>query len=297
LGISGELAKAVRELGSYSYNAYGVSYFLGALYRFPGHLLLGARFSPALTIGPSAQPVAQDELPGFDRSVERPAQAGLGIGWIPNRFFKMGASLTYVGATSGTALLKDETISTGNTPTWVPRIGASYVIADYLNLKVEWALGAYYEASRLGGQPNRFHATTGLDVNPYFLNLGGGFDLSSGYRNLFIGIGIDLIRTARTFNIIPKDPTPPYNGTFPAPTKISAEGLPDALTRGEPKKSHPLSLRQAEKIAETVPENVAKKVSGKPTSVESKKKKKAPTKQGKKARPEKHPADKGNPTE
>jgi hypothetical protein len=274
LGFSAELVKAVRELGPYSYNSDAPSYNLGALYRLPDHFILGAGYTPPLTIGPNANNIAQNELPGFNQAVLRPSELDLGIGWVPNRFFKTGFQVSYVGDTANTALLYDQTEITGANPTLVPRIGASYVLAEYNNFQSEWAVGSYYATSRVEGQASRLHATTGLEANPYFVNLGIGFDLSSDYQNIMVGVGIDIVRTLRTFDIIPKDPTPAYNGFFPKADKIVADGLPEAMTKGEARTTQETSLGQVGTIVEEAPGNIVDKFSGKQTTVEKKRKQK-----------------------
>ncbi len=267
LGISLELLKAVRELNSASSNAYGLSYQVGALYRLPYHILLGGSFSPQARVSPASNPDSQNIMPGFNRAVVRPLLATGGAGWIPNRFFKIGASLTYAGATDNTALLADQTVITGATATWVPRLGASYVVAEYTNFKVEGALGSYYDSSRLSDSSNRVHVTAGLEANPYFINLGTGIDIADGYKNIMLSVGIDIVRTARAFDIIPKDPVPAINKRWPDAFTILPDGLPEGLTRGEERKFGSTNVQQVEKIIEDVPGNISKRVSGEKTSV------------------------------
>jgi hypothetical protein len=291
IGASAELDKAVRELGSYSYDSYAPSFFLGALIRIQDHLVFGASYLPPLTIGAAPNQPDQAELPGFNQAILRPSQLDFGVGWVPNRFFKTGLSLSYVGDTANTALLYNQSEATGATPTWVPRLGASYVIAEFSNFKSELALGTYYAASRIEGQSSRMHATSGLDINPYFFNIGLGFDLASDYNNIMIGVGIDIVRTLRTFNIIPKDPTPPLNGFLPNAKRLSADGLPEAMTTGEKRSSNPVSLGDVKQIVQELPTNIADKVEGLPTTVEkmeakAKKKKTHPKKRKKKKPPQ-----------
>ena len=268
LGVALELVKAVRELGPYSYDSEAPSFILGALYRLPSHFVLGAGYTPPLAIGPNSNDYLQDEMVGFNRSVIRPSELDLGVGWVPNRFFKTGLQVSYIGDTTNTALLADETVTTGSHPTWVPRIGESYVIADYKNFKSEWAVGSYYETSRLSGYGDRAHLTTGLDVNPYFINLSAGFDLASDYRNFMLGIGIDIVRTLRFFDIIPNDPTPHYDGIIPNPVEFSADGLPDAMTTGEIRIAPSISLGDVADLVSEGPSNISDKFAGRPTKVQ-----------------------------
>ena len=206
-------------------------------------------------------------MPGFNRAVIRPLLATAGAGWIPNRFFKLGLSLTYAGATQNTALLSDQSVTTGAYATWVPRLGASYVLAEYTNFKVEGALGSYFDHSRLSDSSNRVHATAGLEANPYFMNLGTGIDVADGYKNIMLSVGIDIVRTARAFDIIPKEPVPAINKAWPSAFVVMSDGLPEGLTRGEERNFGSTSVLQVEKIIEDVPGNISKRVSGEKTTV------------------------------
>ena len=214
IGTTFEVVKAIRELNDASLDAFGASYQLGALYRLPNHILIGFSFMPEVSVGPASNPDPQTVMPGFNRSVLRPMLITLGAGWIPNRFFKLGASITYAGHTNNTALLYDQTVTSGATPTWVPRLRVSYVVAEYSNLKVEAATGSYFEVSRFADQSNRLHMTAGIEINPYFVNLGAGFDVSNGYEDYVVSVGIDIVRTARAFDISPKTTYLPIKAFF-----------------------------------------------------------------------------------
>jgi hypothetical protein len=289
IGVSAEVNKAVRELGLISYNTYAMSYDVGILYRARDRLMFAASYVPRLTIGTSGE-ADNKELPGFNQPITRPEQVSFGAGWVPNRFFKAGTSLTYVGVTNDTALLYNQSKTTGSHPTWIPRLGASYTFAEFSNFKSELALGTYYAGPRVEGGPSRFHVTAGLEANPYFVNIGVGFDLSQDYQNIMIGVGIDIVRTLRTFKIIPKDPTPPYNGFLPKMHALSPEGLPDPMTVGDKSKSaSPPGLADVGKIIQEAPNNLVKKVQGRQTTVEKKEKKEAQILKTKKKKHKKKP--------
>jgi hypothetical protein len=298
IGATFEITKAVREINDISNDCFGTSYQLGALYRLPNHVLLGLSYMPEVTVGPASNTAYQAIMPGFNQTVARPLLVTFGSGWIPNRFFKMGASVTYAGNTENTALLYDQTITTGARPTWVPRMGVSYVLAEYSNFKVEGAAGSYYEFSRLSSEANRLHVTAGLEANPYFINLGAGFDVAIAYQNFIVSVGVDIVRAARAFDIIPKESVPPYNGLFPRVTHISPDGLPSGLTRGEQSAYQATSVEQVGKIVEEVPQNIAKKLQGEKTTVElreiDKKAEKKPT-APRRSKPTQNPSPRPSP--
>lgn len=257
IGVSLEYVKALREFGTSNYNGGTLSFQIGGLYKLTDHWIVGASFSPETDIGP-AGPEAPNFY-GFNQAVKVPSLTSLGLGFVPNRFFKLGASLIMAGAVSDTALLSDQNIAYGQKINLQPRIGASCVLAEFQSFKVELAMGSYYEESRVEGTANRFHGTFGLDMNPYFINTGIGTDIASGYTNWSASIGIDLVRTARTFGIIPKDTVPPYDGFFPPPLVPSADGLPDGFTLGVEKTTAPPTVKDVKNIVAGIPDKMVEK--------------------------------------
>jgi len=256
LGISFGFAEGERQIGSLSYQSSGVDFEIGALYALPKHVMLGASFIPNNTIRAVGGAPSSPELPGFNQSIIAPSQTTLGVAWVPNRFFKAAFSLTYIDPIENVALLADESKIVGAFGVLEPRLGSSYILADFKNLKMECAVGTYFEPARIDGESSRLHATFGLDVNPWIINTGVGFDLAQNYQNVMFTIEVDIIRSAIALKLIPPDPVPHYEGFFPPATVISADGLPDGLTHGEVKHVKPINLEDAEKIILKVPEKI-----------------------------------------
>jgi hypothetical protein len=246
------------------YGATDLSYRVGAIYHVKKHFLIGSSFSPAQEIGNSILGSGSPELPGFAQPVRNPMILNTGVGWIPNRFFSVGASIMAIGSTRDTALLRDQNIIVGEGTTFQPRVGASYILAEYHHLKISAAAGSYYETSRIAGESNRLHFTSALQANPYFLNLGIGVDHATKYDNFFISVGFDFVRGLRTFDIIPREPVPPLNGFFPKPLQMQSDGLPDGLTVGEKKIYSGPSAKDVSQIIENIPINVENKFRGLP---------------------------------
>ena len=48
------------------------------------------------------------DIAGFFQDASSPYRLGLGIGWLPNRFFKASAGLYIFGSADNTALLSDD---------------------------------------------------------------------------------------------------------------------------------------------------------------------------------------------
>lgn len=271
IGASLHLLRAFREINGFSATSWGVGMQAGLLWRLPSHVVFGASYAPEARVHPSGGADPQVILPGFNQTVVRPSQFRAGLGWLPNRYFSASFELGRIGATDGTALLADERISVGAEPTWVPRIGASYVLLEYESFKLESTMGAYWEKTRVADQNSRLHFTTGLEANPSFVNVGVAMDVSSAYRNLIFSVGIDIVRTARFFAIIPKDPVPPLNGRFPRILDLSSEGLPPQIAppdSASAAEAANVDLKDAAKAIEEAPQNLLNKAMGKPTSVE-----------------------------
>ena len=269
IGASLEYVKALRKFDGSDFNGGTLSVQVGGLYKLTDQWVLGASYSPEVDIGPAG---SENPDPfGFNQEVKVPSLTSFGLGFVPNRFFKAGASLIVVGGLSDTALLSDQTIAYGQKVTLQPRLGASCILAEYRAFKVELAIGSYYEEAREAGSANRFHGTFGLDVNPSFINTGIGTDIASGYKNWVASVGIDLVRTARTFGVIPQDTVPPYDGVFPPPFQHSPDGLPDGFTIGQEKTTAPPNATDVKNIVTGIPSKMVEKF-GTPAQVEEAKK-------------------------
>lgn len=262
-GMNLELHNANRNIAGRIYNATKVGWRLGLLYKLEDHWIIGASYVPGINIGPGAENAGNPSF-GFNQSVLEPHIFSIGMGYMPNRFFKAGASLQAVGATPGARMLYDQNISFGEDFTLQPRIGASYILFEYTWIKGELAAGSYYETSRVEGTSNRLHGTFGLEVNPWFVNTGIGGDFATHYKNLAFNVGVDIVRTLRHFKVIPLDTVPFYEGKFP-PINVSADGLPDGFTVGEEKTISPPSASDIKEIVEDIPERVEAIISDKPS--------------------------------
>jgi hypothetical protein len=261
IGLGVGFDKGIRKMAGEDLSGTHVSAQVGALYKLEDHWVLGASYSPGLTIGPTGNSVTQT-VSSFNQDIDVPNVIALGLGWMPNRYFRAGFSILGITGTSDTALLYNPAVSDGNSFTVEPRLGASYILGEWHFLKVELAVGSYFEQSRVQGIPNRTHKTFGLDVNPWFINTGVGTDVAQGYVNWNVSVGIDLVRTFRFFQLIPADPVPFYEGMFPPIFKINPNGLADGFTKGEAKTISPPSAGDVTHIVEDLPEKLNQKFGG-----------------------------------
>lgn len=210
-----------------------LSYKIGVIRHLGNHFLVGLSFSPAQTLAEGFSNFGSPELPGFAQPMEMPLVWNLGIGWIPNRFFRAGVSCLLVGESRNTGRLVNQNATVGETMTLQPRLGFSYTLSEFRLLKVAVQAGAYYESPRIAGVTSKLHGTVALQVNPWFINAGIGVDRAVDFNNVFVGVGVDVVRLMRVIKMIPQDPIPPYQGVLPHPFTVSANGLPPTLTVGE----------------------------------------------------------------
>lgn len=278
IGAGVELDRAVRNIGGDDLGAFWFSTHFGLLYKVQNNWTLGFSVKPAIDIPASTNFDSNAARLGFNQETRFPTITSIGVGYLPNRFFRAGFSIFIVGGTDNTASLYRDKLAYGQDLTVQPRLGASYVLAEYRHFKSELAAGTYYEFSRMEGLPNRLHATFSLEVNPYFVNTGIAADWTTTYKNWIVSIGVDIVRLLRTFEIIPLDPVPPRRRMFPPMTTVDYEGLPRGFTLGIPNVVAPPSAGDIRKIVEDIPAKVQEKLIGKPADppksrVRSKKKK------------------------
>jgi hypothetical protein len=261
VGVAVGLDKGIRKFSGDDLSGTHVSGQVGALYKIGDHWVIGGSYTPAVTIGAIGDTLTPD-VASFNQAIDVPNVIALGIGFMPNRYFKLGFSILGVTASQDTALLWDQTISDGTAFTVEPRLGASYILGEWHFLKMELAVGTYYEQSRIPGVENRTHGTFGLDVNPWFVNTGVGTDIAQGYKNWNVSVGVDLVRVFRTFQVIPPDPVPFYEGMFPPMLTINNNGLADGFTQGEKKTISPPSATDVKNIVQDIPAKLNEKFGG-----------------------------------
>lgn len=215
-------------------SAWAVGAGAGALYQLPNRVLIGASYTPPLryAMDTASSPAATElGLPGFFQAAYSPFRLGLGAGWIPNRFFRLGAALYVIGSVPDTALLSNEGRKVGDSVSAQPRVGFSYLAVEYKELTVEVSAGGYVEGMRVVDVPARIHGTVGLEINPWIFSFGWGLDHSRFYRNYIVSAGIDVAKVLRKLNLIPPEKRHPFVGLLPNPLHLSDEGLPRALVR------------------------------------------------------------------
>lgn len=208
---------------------HSVGATFGLLGQVSRHWLVGLSYTLPIRYEFARPAGAGTPIAGFYQPVVTPARAGLGAGWVPNRFFRTDISFFLVGRTGGAMLLRDDTTQVGEKVTLQPRAGAAYIFADFEEFRGTLFGGSYLEMSRIEGRPSRLHFTSGIEVKPWIFTLGFGLDFAPNYSNLLTGIGIDIIRVATKLKIIPKPYSPPRRGLLPDPTGLSDEGLARGL--------------------------------------------------------------------
>lgn len=187
-------------LGSLNQN-FAVGTTVGALYRLPKRVILGASFRTPLTY------VEQNQS-----TFTHPWHLGVGVGYIPNRFFRAEVGIRLRGASR----LGDAAVN------YQPHIGFEYEFVNLRQLRVRSFVGSYLESERL-------HGTLGIGMDPWIFFVGLAVDAAQGYRNYLFAFGIDVGRIMKKLRIMPSSITAPPNGLFPDPLQISDDWFPPQL--------------------------------------------------------------------
>lgn len=237
LGTSLILGKSTETLefpSSPQLNLSQKSYTLGAsagvLYQFPGRFLVGLSGSLPIT-HPIQTSHPTPGISNFFQSVKTPTRIGVGCGWIPNRFFKTGFSIFWIGATPNTALLSNNDKVLSTNATLQPRLGAEYLLAEFKEFEMRLYAGTYLETSRIENTPTRLHGTGGIEAKAWILSLGWGLDEGPRYENFIFTAGIDVLKLLRKLDLIPPEWRPPYGGMLPRATEFTDEGLARPLVQ------------------------------------------------------------------
>ncbi len=237
---------------SVSQTAYAISGNFGVMIKFPQRWLLGVSVSLPLSISAPSQD-STSGISQFFQDVQSPFRLGMGLGWIPNRFFRVGMALYLMGTSQNTALLSDDSKPVGKYITLQPRLGVEYKLAEYKELEISAKIGTYYELSRIQDTKNRMHITGGLEIDPWIFSLGWGLDYGVGYQNYIYTAGLDIIKIAKKLDLIPQGWHPPTGGFLPPPLQMSDEGLARPLV--ENWKEHPENLSVLE-IGKAIPKRI-----------------------------------------
>jgi len=203
---------------------------VGALFQLPRRWFVGASVASPMRLDPGlTEPQSGGGLGplNFHQEVFVPWRGGLGLGWIPNRHFRAGASLRISSPTPGTALLSDNSRLNGESWSLQPSLGGNYQFYERPGLGAELSLGGYLESPGVTGATSRPHITFSVLASPGIFFFGAGLDAASGYINGSVAFGLDLIRTLVWQQIIPSLPPPTrYGGVLPSIHRRSDEGLP-----------------------------------------------------------------------
>jgi|GEM_PF-964563 len=210
-------------------HSYGITASFGLMWRTWNRILIGVAYNLPVLFPSDVVAHPSNGIADFNQPIKVPWHLALGTGWIPNRLFRLGTALYFVGKTQGAALLSDNNRLAGESPTVQPRIGANYVWAEFKDLKSDISMGMYLEPSRTAGNAMRFHFTTGLAIDIWILNLGWGIDRAPKYVNYIYTASIDVVRIFRKLDLIAEGWRPPQAGLFYPPFRDSEEGLPRGL--------------------------------------------------------------------
>lgn len=217
--------------GSAANHAYALGGRLGAMVQLPERFIVGMSYSLPMHYAADAAATSSSVLPGFFQPINVPETFALGLGWIPNRYFRTDLTIYAIGRTPEAALLSHNAIDVGQNRTYQPRLGAAYTLADFKEFSANVFLGTYFEASRIHESHDRLHFTTGIEVKPWILSLGWGLDLAPDYRNYLVSLSIDVVKTMTKLDIIPRTSSTHASQFLPRPGNLSEAGLARPLMR------------------------------------------------------------------
>ncbi len=236
LGLSLLFARSIQSLRlpasnlNYEASTTAWSASLGAMIKFPRRWLLGFSYHFPFTTSNDLLGTTTG-ITNFFQPTHSPGRFGIGASWIPNRYFQFATSLYLIGKSNNVALLRSENARVGQAFTFQPRVGAIYQWVDYKEFEAQWALGLYYEITRISDQSDRPHFTTGLKIKPWVLNFGWTIDIASGFSNHIFTAGVDVGKIFKKLGFIPRGYQPPRAGLFSSPFHLSDHGLPRALVK------------------------------------------------------------------
>lgn len=230
LGASAIVGQSELIVGSKGYSTFAPGAAVGLQIQFPHRFLFGISATTPMRYA-GAPDADSGAITSFFRDTGVPMRGGIGLGWIPNRYFRLGVTAMIYGPQSGGALLRSETDLISENWTAQPHVGASYLWIDYKEFRSVFSAGTYLENPRIIGSSLRPHITAGLEVIPWVLVAATGVDIAPGYLNFLLGFGVDLVRVFEKLELIPERYFPPRGGFLPAIAHLSDEGLPRPLVK------------------------------------------------------------------
>lgn len=174
---------------------------LGVLYRFQKRIIIGMTLHTPM--GYSTE---------LGESFNHPWSVGLGIGQIPNRFFRAEMGLRLIGPS----------LPSESSLRLVPHIGLEYVFIDLKQLRFTLYTGTLLEHGRI-------HGTGGIGANIWAFTLGGAADLAKGYSNTLFSFGLDIGLVLKKLRILPRTVSAPAGGILPNPIEINEDWLTPRL--------------------------------------------------------------------
>jgi hypothetical protein len=226
IGLSLIMGVSDQTLGGVTDHTGSLGTLVSGMYQLPHRYLLAVSYRPPMRYAHGTTSMTEPAaLPGFFQPLNVPGKFEAGLGWIPNRFAAINFGLGVVGTSDNTALFRDDSIRAGQDVTLQPKLGASYVLAEYRHFKTTVFAGGYFESTRIEGAYNRLHGTAGIEAKLLFFTIGAGKDVSAHYQNQLVSIGLDPFKLMEMLEIIPKAWRPPSGGILPNPFRYTDEGL------------------------------------------------------------------------
>ena len=208
------VAALVGVLSTRTENLSAWDWRLGAVYRLPHQVFLGASYRFPQEFRPDSR----------NRVFTTPGVLSLGVSWMVNRFFKAAFDIRSIGSQDQTYLVHLPQEQTGLGTAFQYHLGIDYQFISLKGLDAYFYAGTYLENTRtsLG---SRQHYTWGVELLPLFFQISAGKDVSSGYNNTQFRISLNLSFILKNLPIYPPSVKGPSGGVLPNPLRRSEDWL------------------------------------------------------------------------
>jgi hypothetical protein len=210
-----------------------ISVDFGAIIRLPKRLFLGTSFHSGYEFGPLTHPTLLGLLPASHQGrLAAPARAEFGMGWILNRFLRVGSSLTWMAPRAEFQNFRGEAtrLSLRAGYRWAVGTEVQWLETEQVFSRV--SLGTYLEPSATVNARSAFrqHWTASFELEYGIAQLAGSFDTASGFTAYGVSVGVEIGRLAHRLKVIPPSLLAPPAGFLPPETfQPSDDWLPTQL--------------------------------------------------------------------
>jgi hypothetical protein len=194
----------------------GISLDLGTIVRLPGRILAGASYHrgydlPGVRSSGSLYPNLSSTHEG---RLGVPDRLEFGLGWIANRFLKVGSSFSWIRPDSRFRTFDGALTRLSQQAGYRWAMGADLQWLETEKVFSRLTFGTYLEPAGTVEAVSAFrpHGTASLEFEYGIAQLSGAVDHSTGYQSYVISAGIELGRLAQRLKVVPPSLVPSPGG-------------------------------------------------------------------------------------